>query len=175
MNTREIAKLACRLLALYFTVIVLFSVPWLFSSFLYVDEFSSSSTPFATFTLSAAVFAGQLFVASVLWLGAERFSRWIVPEPLEVDFGSSLETLQRLAFSSIGLVFALQGGAALLEQGILSLNPSFGAGMSWGASISSGIKLLAGSFLLVGGRGLSRLLSRLESNRVLQSEIESES
>lgn len=175
MNTRDIAKLACRLLALYFTASVLISVPWLFSSFLYVDEFRGSSTPLATFTLTAAIFLGQLFVTTVLWLGAARFSRWIVPEPSDIDFGGlSLETAQRLAFSTVGLVFALQGGAALIEQGVLSLNPALNAGTSWGAVTGSVVRLLLGALLLVGVRGLTRSLNGLMRNRIPQDAQNSE-
>lgn len=174
MNTREIAKFVCQLLALYFTATILFSAPYLFSSLFYVDEGLGPSR-LALFTATLAVFLGQFFVALALWLGAGRFSRWIVPEPSTIDLGGlSLEVLQRLAFSVVGLVFALQGGAALLEQSILSLNASFGLGLSWREVVGPGVRLLLGGFLLLGAKGLTGFLSGLESNRISREEIESE-
>lgn len=174
MNAREIAKFVCQLLALYFTATILFSAPYLFSSLFYVEE-GLGPGRLALFTATLAVFLGQVFVALTLWLGASRFSRWIAPEPSAIDLGGlSLEVLQRLAFSVVGLVFALQGGAALLEQSILSLNASFGSGMSWSEAVGSGIRLLLGGFLLLGAKGLTGFLSGLESNRIPHDKVEGE-
>ena len=68
MNTRDLAKLACRVLALYFTIFVLISIPWLIHSLFNVQSFGLSDSVFTSLLFTAGGFLGNLLVSLFLWL-----------------------------------------------------------------------------------------------------------
>ena len=166
MDTRDLAKLACRVLALYFTIFVLISIPWLTYSLVNVQSFGLSDITFTSLLFTAGGFLGNLLVSLFLWLQAERVAVWLAPEPKGVSLGElSLRTLQKLTFSVVGLVFAVSGFATLLEVGVSNLL-TVGLTNRWDGPVSAAIRFVIGLWLLFGADELIKVLSSLEQNRI---------
>ena len=165
MDTRDLAKLACRVLALYFTIFVLLSIPWLFYSLVNVRSFSLSDVTFTSLLFTAGGFLGNLLVSLFLWLQAGRVAVWLAPEPKGMSLGEpSLRTLQKLTFSAIGLVFAVSGFATLLEVGVSNFL-TVGLTNRWDGPVSAVIRFVIGLWLLFSADELIKVLNRLEQNR----------
>lgn len=165
MDTREIATLTCRLLALYFTVVAFTSlvgfIPPLFGSADDVVFFTS------WYAVNVLVYAG---VALFLWRYAEPTARWLIPTQGSVDLsGLTLAQVQRLAFSVVGLIFAVQGTAGLLQAIAFDLS-SPGVTNAWERSVSDAVKLVLGVLLFSGKDGLMGFLGQLERDRVPPDE-----
>ena len=161
MNTREIAKLACRLLALYFAIVTLTSLAWIIPSLLGADEVLLFATSYTANTLI------YISIVVVLWRYANRIAVWLMPDPTEFSLGSlSFQMVQRLAFSVVGLIFAVQGAAEFLQFVAYSLSAPEGITGNWVQPMNAATKLILGGGLLIGADNLMRLLGRLESNRV---------
>ena len=170
MDSRDIAKLACRLLALYFAIVTLTSLAWIVPSLSGAEEVLLLTTSYAANTL---IYLG---IVVVLWRYAGRIALWLVPDPSDVSLGGlSFRMVQRLAFSVVGLVFAVQGAAELLQFVAYRLSAPEGVTGNWIQPINAATKLILGGGLLIGTDNLMRLLGRLEQDRIPQSEAETES
>ena len=163
MNARGVATLACRLLALYFTVVVLISIPWLLYSFVNVDTFSRADNTFALFVVTAGGVVANLAVGLLLWRGADRVARSLAPETTPAKLDVSFERLQETAFSVVGLVFAVAGLADLGQSVALSLSSLGGA---WTEPVGAALKVALGLWLLFGGGRLATFLRGLEESRI---------
>ena len=163
MNARDVATLACRLLALYFTVVVLTSVPWLLYSLINLDTFSRTDNTFALFVVTAGGFVANLAVGLLLWRGADRVARVLAPETAPAKLDVSFERLQETAFSVVGLVFAVAGLAELGQSVAFSASSLGGA---WAEPVGAALKVALGLWLLLGGGRLATFLRGLEESRI---------
>lgn len=168
MDSRDIAKLACRLLALYFAAFALSTLAWSIPSFFGSDDV-------AIFALSyAANFLVNAGIAFFLWRYADLIASRLMPTPSNIELGDvSFEKVQRLAFSLVGLIFAIQGASELLQAAALNVSTQ-GLTNPWDQPVRAVIKLLLGGLLLVGAGGVTQFLSRLEQDRIPRSETEKE-
>ena len=169
MNTRDIAKLACRILALYFIITVLTSLPWTLSNLIGIVR---ENVDLMFFFVTLASLLANLAVGVILWWQTERVASWLVPTSRELSSeGLSLAVLQRLAFSVVGIVFVSAGLAGLAQysaSGFSATNSNaFGVGL-----VRSGVELVIGLWLLFGAGGLVNLLGRLEQNRIPQNDAQ---
>ena len=169
MNARDVATLACRLLALYFAVVVLISIPWLLYSFVNVDTFSRADNTFALLMITAGGFVANLAVGLLLWRGADRVARILAPETAPAKLDVSFERLQETAFSVVGLVFAVAGLADLGRSVALSLS---GLGGAWAEPVGAALRVALGLWLLLGGGRLATFLRGLEASRIGRDDDE---
>ena len=167
MTTRDIAKLTCRLLALYFALFALNTLPYLLFLLFSLESFNSSDPTFTSLLFSGGGFLGNMAVSLLLWAKAGRVSWWLEPQPKEVTGRISFRTLQKLAFSVVGLVLAVLGFADLLQEGVLSFG-TVGTDR-WDAAVGAAIRLILGLWLLFGVDSFMNLLGKLEQNRIPQN------
>ncbi len=167
MDTRDLSVLACRVLALYFVLVTLTSLTWIIPSLFSTEEVFLFVTSYAANTFVT------LGVAFALWRYAPRLATWLTPKPSEISVGTlSFQQVQRLAFSVVGLIFAVQGAADLLQAAADGLFAPAGF-TNLVRPISGAVRLVLGVGLLLGVDALTGLLGRLEQNRVPQNEAES--
>ncbi len=167
MDTRDLSALSCRVLALYFVLITLTSLTWMIPSLFGTEEALLFVTSYAVNTLVT------LGVAFTLWRYAPRIATWLTPNPSDVNIGAlSFQQVQRLAFSVVGLIFAVQGAADVLQVIADGLFAPAGFTNSFVRPVSGAVRLTLGLGLLLGMDNLMGLLGRPEQNRVPQSDVE---
>ena len=129
-----------------------------------MDE--SGSLQWMTLGASAVV----LLAAAAFWLFADVFARLALARPGQPPFESSLELRQwqELAFSVVGLWFAVSGATGLATNGLLflflrsSLSMEGYFASQWGQELAyDAVQFVLGLVLLLRARGAVGLLHRL--------------
>jgi len=158
MTQRQIARLACRLLALFALVMAVGAVQWAVSGF----AFEPSELPgiaHARWFWVAQVLPVVLYAATaaILWLAADRLAAWM---SADTDTATSLPGeagLQSVAFSVVGLCIL---GWAVPGLASLAVHPVFELG-EWRANVAAiALQVALGLALLLAARRLVALLSR---------------
>jgi hypothetical protein len=178
----EIAELACKILALWiFAQAALGITPVLLFCFVAFFQHSSGSV-FAAVTVSALMPLGFLFVGVLLWKKAEAIARRMVgsdPTPV-VRTELDAKGLMSIAFAAIGLYAVWASSEDLFrkiaqvflivhEQGIDRAN--IWGNINWNASLLGTLGSLAFAvWLLLGSRGIVRIVQRIRGNGQTSSE-----
>ena len=171
MKKEDFAFIACRLLAIYWAVMAIYSISSLAISFVAwndsVAEASSQMAAVINFSLVPSLL--YILAALIFWFGAARIVRILIPTESEISGGSTINLFQAqsIAFSAVG-IFLLAG--ALPEMGGVLYKFSLMKEMDSHAQmffdtkaniVELLIRLLIGVLLLFGARGLSGVLIRI--------------
>lgn len=160
MDAKLLAKLALRVLALFMIATGVMALPQIGT----LDNQNGSSFSLLAATL-VVMDAGPVLVGIALWFLAPILADWMVGEADSPARAKAVDadTLQTIAFATVGLVVAIQAGSYL--AGIFltaaTLPNDFQAFLHSYIFVAQLVKLVLGLALLVGAQFFSRLLLRL--------------
>lgn len=166
-NARSILTLFVRVMALW----------WVLGSALGFISWMTMS-PGGEFSpgLIAALYFGTFLAAACLWVFADLLARAALAGPGHTTFDSDIEVSdwQRLAFACIGVWYAMEGLIDVVRQltsTILASRayPDMEMHFSWADVWASAFQIAVGVALLLGARGLTNAVSRLQGQEPIRS------
>ncbi len=176
MTRREIAELACKLMALYLFVNGLFSAEQLLVALLptigEAVSFGFRWHRFAPFMTAGSYVAALFAPAALLWWQTEYFARRMVVDDSDPVTARewNAETLTSIGFVVIGMNAVIQALQLLLTL-VISEARDYGSigslmGSQWGVSFAIHVcHAILGIWLMLGSRGLSRVIMRMRTGR----------
>jgi len=173
----EIAELACKVIALWvFTQVAFTTVPFLLFILAAIFQPNPGKTILVTLGISAVVPLGGLIIGIFLWKKSRAVARRMVsedPSPvIRTDFGK--EHLLSIAFTVVGIyaVWESMNGLFRIITQIFLFTREYGLmdsglwkDIKWEASVCGTLGSLGfGIWLLLGSRGIVRLLQRIRGD-----------
>ncbi len=174
MTGRELAMIACRLLGLYVLVMGLFRTDWLTVSLVMLvgDWDDPDARVQAAWMLGSTIVPTLLMLAAgvVLWWTAPWLGSRLAGSAGDANLPDQLDpnSAQAVLFAVAGVVLIAIGGTELiyplLEWAYADPDMLEPLGPRWvGGLVSRIVMVLLGIGLLLGGRGLAGLITRLRT------------
>lgn len=160
MDAKLLAKIALRVVAVFMIAMGIMALPQI------AGMNDPSRASFSALTLIIVLMeAGPVLVGIVLWFLAPILADWMVgdAQPPATAGALDAQTLQAIAFATVGLVVTIQAGAYIAGIGVTAMTSpnDFQVFLHSYVFAAQIIKLVLGLALLVGARAFSRLLLRL--------------
>jgi hypothetical protein len=181
MNRQEVAALICKSLALLlFAVAACFAVTVLSISItlLMSEPWNRSISSFLVVLLPGLFVFSILIVGIVYWKKSNAIAaRMVSADPTPVTLQSiNVQDLTVLAFSIVGIVFLVEGILEFLRVVFLSREFAFTPSEFWynSATLTALVQLALAFWLVLGSRGIVRLIYWLRTAGVPNSENEPE-
>lgn len=165
MDARVLARVALRVLGVYFIAQGIFLLP----GFLNVAIQATPSDTFQTYTpLLVLAVLSQFIVGALLWVLASRVATWIVRDaeggtPASPVTAEALQTIAYVSLGAVLLVSALPRIFGILFAATMQGNPSYVLLRGEDFFTAVGVAIL-GMALSFGGRYFTRFLKRIRSS-----------
>jgi len=181
MNRQEIAALICKSLALLLFAVaacIAVSVVSIFIAFLMSEPWNRSFSNFLVVLLPGLFVFSILIVGIVYWKKSNAIAaRMVSADPTPVTTQSiNVRDLMVLAFSTVGLVFLVEGILEFLGVVFLSREFAFTPSEFWynSTTLTALVQMALAFWLVLGSRGIVRLVYWLRTAGVSDSENEPE-
>lgn len=173
MNYKSLAKVACRIMSIYFfSMFIIFVSSTVYSMFSIYQEFNRELFMRNLISMISIV-AAYLFVSIALWVLADKISCMMVGTSKEADDNINIEykKMQYIAFSVVGLVIVATSIPDIITTSMTLYKVTSPLEGVYNSEITTYqirllgevIQSLIGLFLLFGGKGILNMITKLRT------------